>query len=266
MSPQERLEQIELSEKNAPIRVQTFGSFTVWLDGEEISSKVWGRDKTVQLFQFFVSNRNRRALHKEQIMDRLWEDYDDRDFKVALHGINKVLEPNRAARTEPKYIERQGVTYWLDLNEVWIDAEALDKLVTLGNELVNDHQEIAKQAYKNAVGLYHGAYLPNRIYDDWTAEEREKSRQLALSAYNKLAELELSSNPTESLRLAQNVLSIDPCWENAYRIQMQAHTALGNRPQAIKTYKNCESVLKKEYGIEPLPQTKQLLKEIQEIG
>ncbi|MEL7377203.1 MAG: bacterial transcriptional activator domain-containing protein, partial [Bacteroidota bacterium] len=36
----------------------------------------------------------------------------------------------------------------------------------------------------------------------------------------------------------------------------------GNRPMAIKTYKKCEEVLEEEFGIEPLPETKRLMREI----
>ena len=78
--------------KSAPIRVQTLGNFQVWRENEKISSKDWGRDKTVQLFQFLITARHRHGLHKEQIMDRIWEDGSDQNFKVALHGVNKVLE------------------------------------------------------------------------------------------------------------------------------------------------------------------------------
>jgi DNA-binding SARP family transcriptional activator len=46
---------------------------------------------------------------------------------------------------------------------------------------------------------------------------------------------------------------------------MLAYIAKGNRPQAIKTYMKCEVILEEEYGISPLPETKKLLKEIEEI-
>jgi len=90
--------------KSASIRVQTLGSFQVWREEEKISAKEWGRDKTIQLFQFLVAARHRHALHKEQIMDRIWEDGNDQNFKVAMHGVNKALEPNRPTRTDPRFI------------------------------------------------------------------------------------------------------------------------------------------------------------------
>jgi len=224
------------------------------------------RDKTVQLLQYLISNRQRNALHKEKIMDHLWEDGDDRDFKVALHGINKALEPERPSRTEPTYILRQGVSYQLNSAKIWIDTEALEKYIIIANDAVGTDIVTAKKAYKLAIELYQGAYLPNRIYEDWSSEEREKVQLLILSAYITLAELLLEENPIESIRLSQKAISIDATWEDAYRLQMQGYLAKGNRPQAIKTYQNCVSVLEEEFGIDPLPETKKLIREIEEIS
>jgi two-component SAPR family response regulator len=261
----QQLKDLQTFQENAQIRIETLGNFCVWRNQQKIDSKEWGRDKTIQLLQYFVSNRQRNALHKEKIMDGLWEDWNDRDFKVALHGINKTLEPERASRTEPNYILRQGVSYQIDLEKVWIDVEALEKYIIIGNETFTNDNEIAKTAYKTAINLYKGSYLPNRIYEDWTSEEREKTQLLILGAYITLAEILIDENPLESIRLAQKALAIDAAWEDAYRIQMKAYIVKGNRPQAIKTYMKCEVILEEEYGISPLPETKKLLKHIEAI-
>ena len=250
----------------APIRFQTLGQFVLWRNGEKVSTKDWGRDKTVQLIQYLISYRNRHALHKEHIMDHLWEEGDDRDFKVALHGVNKVLEPNRPSRTEAIYVERQGVTYQLNLDLVWIDVEAIENYIIIGNKALAEYPKIAQEAYQNAIELYQGVYLPNRIYEDWSSEEREKIQVLILGALVNLAELLVPSNPMESIRLAQEAIAIDKTWEDAYRIQMSAYIERGNRPQALKAYQKCADVLEEEYGIDPLPATKALLKAIEAIA
>jgi len=113
---QDKLLELKQFQEDAVIRIQTLGRFKLWRENEKVDSKQWGRDKTVQLLQYLISNRQRHALHKESIMEHLWEEGDDRDFKVALHGVNKVLEPNRPSRTEPSFVIRQGVSYQLDLD------------------------------------------------------------------------------------------------------------------------------------------------------
>ena len=259
------IESIKSKREKASLQVQTLGDFQMWLDGKLVPSKEWGRDKTVQLIQFFVTARHRKALHKEQIMDRLWnEDMDSGDpyFKVALHGINKVLEPNKKSHADAHFIVRQGLTYQLNLKDIWIDADALEAYIALGNQALIDEPQLAKAAYHEAIQLYEGVYLPNRLYEDWSSDERERLQVLALGALISLSELLLSENPMESIRLAQQALQIEPAWEDAYRLQMAAYFQKGNRPMAIKTYLQCEKVLEAEFGIEPLPETKALLKRI----
>ena len=263
---QQQLTALEAFQENAAIRIYTLGNFVLYRNQEKIENKEWGRDKTIQLLQYLISYRQRNALHKEKIMDHLWKDWNDRDFKVAMHGINKVLEPNRPSRSEAVFITRQGVSYLLDLDKVWIDVEALEKYIIIGNSAFGKDNSLAKKAYDNAINLYKGSYLPNRIYEDWTSEEREKSQLLILGAYITLAEILLKENPIESIRLTQKALAIDNTWEDAYRIQMQAYLEKGNRPQAIKAYMKCEVILEEEYGISPLPETKKLLKQIESIN
>lgn len=262
----DKLQQLTEFYEQAPIKIKTLGQFSVCRNEYKISSKEFGRDKTIQLLQYLISNRHRHALHKEKIMDNLWEEWNDRDFKVALHGIHKALEPSRPSRTEPAFILRQGVSYQLNTEKVWVDIDALEKYIIIGNEAFSEEKNIAKKAYKKAIELYQGVYLPNRIYEDWSSEEREKSQLLILGAYITLAEIILKENPMESIRLAQAALAIDNTWEDAYRLQMRGYLAKGNRPQAIKTYMKCEVILEEEYGISPLPETKQLLQEIEAIG
>ena len=252
------------------LQIQTLGGFRVWCDGVELSDKDWGRDKTVQLLQFLVTASDRRALHKEQIIDRLWgEEGDskagDQNFKVALHGINKALEPNRKNRAESRFIHRQGLSYQLNLEETWIDARELEQLVALGNQALPTDPHLAQEAYQAVIALYGGTYLPNRLFEDWSSTERERLQVLALGVMINLGEMLLETNPLESIRLAQQALLIDHTWEDAYRIQMKAYLQKGNRPMAIKTFQTCEQVLDEEFGIPPLPETRNLWKAIMKI-
>ncbi len=267
--PGHQIATLKAQREKAAIQVQTLGSFQVWREGILGSPKEWGRDKTLQLFQFLVTSRHRRGLHKEQIIDRLWGEMDgkagDQQFKVAMHGVNKVLEPGRKSRTDARFIVRQGLTYQLELSEIWIDADALEQFIAIGNSALNDDPKMARQAYAEALALQHGIYLPSRLYEDWSSGERERLQVLSLGAFITLGELLIEENPMESIRLAQQALLIDRTWEDAYRLEMQAYLQKGNRPMAIKSYQQCEKVLAGEFGIEPLPETRRLLQTIKAI-
>lgn len=262
----EQLSDLYKQRENAAIKVFTLGNFRVQRQEEEVDAKEWGRDTAIQLFQFLVTARERHSLHKEQIIDRIFPEADmkkgESTFKVALHGVNKALEPNRPGRTEPTFVIRQGITYRLNLEKIWIDSDAVEKFIGIGNQAMESDTALAEVAYREALDLYHGIYLPNRIYEDWSSTERERLQVLSLGAFVTLSELILEKNPAESIRIAHLALKIDPTWEDAYRVQMQAYLNSGNRPAAIKTYRICVRVLEEEFGLDPLPETEQLYRKI----
>lgn len=262
----EEIARLEQQRDKAEIRVQTLGQFKTWRHGHLIPNKDWGRDITLQLFQFFITARHRHAQHKEQIIDRIWESADqksgDQSFKVALHGINKILEPDRKSRAEARFVIRQGSTYQLTSDPIWIDIDALEAFIALGNQHLNSAPKQAALAFQKAIELYQGIYLPNRLYEDWTSEERERIQVLSLGAFLTLAELLVLENPMECIRLAKQALLIDASWEDAYRLQMQAYLNKGNRPMAIKTYQQCQKVLEEEFGIDPLPATQKVYRAV----
>ncbi len=258
----ENIEKLIASFSEAEVRIFSFGQFKIEHKEFEIPDQ-WGRDKAMQLFQFFIISRNRHALHKEQIIERLWEENGtDQDFKVALHGINKALEPNKEARAKAKFVVRQGAAYKLNMEYIWLDSEKMEDFIAIGNKNVKSNKEIAIVAYQAAVDLYKGSFLPNRIFEDWTTTERERLQILALDAFLNLAEVLLEEQPSESLRLSEAALNIDNAWEEAYRIQMVAHMINGNRVQAIRAYQRCKEVLEKEFSLEPLPATNQLYRSL----
>jgi DNA-binding SARP family transcriptional activator len=249
-----------------PIAIYTLGSFEVWIEGQKLTSKDWGRDKSVQLFQFFLMARNRKALHKDQIVDKLWEDdLDDQGFKVALHGINKALEPNRKSHSDTKYFQRIGQTYQLNTDDIWVDAFVFEERISLANKLLVENSSQAIELYREALELHKGPFLPDRIYEDWSCDERERLQLLFLGASISLAELLLKENPVETIQLCQQALLVDVVWEDAYRLQMEAYFQKGNRPMAIKTYQVCEKVLYDELGIKPLPETRKVYQRILDV-
>ena len=159
------------------------------------------------------------------------------------------------SREEAQYIIRQGLTYQINEEKIWIDSEAFDQAIEIANHYQQTDEETAIEALEFATSLYKGSYLPNRIFEDWSSLERERLQLLAINAMISLGEKKLETNPDESIRLAQEALLIDSTWEEAYRLQMMAYRKKGNRPQVIKTYNACKEILEEEFGIEPLPET-----------
>ncbi len=138
--------------------------------------------------------------------------------------------------------------------------------MTAGNKIVGAQPAAAIPHYRQAVAIYAGDYLPERRYEDWTSAERERLQTLALSSMTRLANLVLETSPEETIQLSQRVLSLDPAWEDAYRAQMRAYLATGNRPLALRTYEQCRAVLAREFDVPPLPETTALFEQIKNLS
>ncbi|MDG5787433.1 BTAD domain-containing putative transcriptional regulator [Evansella sp. AB-P1] len=250
------------------LRIQTFKEFKVFRGEEEITERDWKRGKAKELLQLFVTKR-KHLLQKEEIYDLLWsgqeEEVASRDFKVALNMLNKVLEPERKARTTPFFIQRHERAYGLNLAAPFeLDTYDFESGVLAGLEAKDKEEGI--RLLTEALQLYEGDYLPERIHDDWCIEERERLQVLFLRGSERLAMLYLDVEEEDlCIESAQRILERDRCWEEAYRLLMEAYHRKGNRNMVFQYYEKCCEVLEKELGILPMEKTR-LLYEKTRVG
>jgi len=251
------------------LRVETLGHFTVWRGEQQMNEREWGREKARRLFQYLITNR-RQQITKERIAAELWPDLDaeraDRDFKVALNTLQTTLEPDRPPRSPSAYVSRSGISYGLNPEApLTLDAAEFEDGVIAGNAAEQHFPSQATDLYQRALALYHGDYLPDAIYEDWSSGERERLTALYLTGAGRLARLLLAGGQLlEAINWSQKVLAVDNCWEEAYRLLMRAHMANGNRPLAVRTYQQCQQTLSDELGIAPMQETTRLFEQIRD--
>ena len=259
------LEDMKLPRLNAhpgyTLKVQTLGQFRVWLGDREVEDRDWQRGKAKELFQLFLTTRG-QFLMKEDIFQTLWPEHQeknaDRDFKVALNALNNVLEPARKARSAPFFIIREGAGYGINPQAALeLDSQLFEAWAEAGLEETNVEKSI--QDLEKALFLYNGDFLPDRRYEDWCINERERVLVYFLRSAEKLAQLNVRrENYDSAIHWCQRILQKDRTWEEAYRLLMFGYYRKNNRPQAIKWYKKCCEVLEVELGVSPLEPTKHM--------
>ncbi len=242
------------------LRIHTLGSFIVWRGSSQISKAGWQRTKSRQLFQLLITFRN-TPLEREQIFEFLWPganpEASDRNFKVALSSLYRVLEPNRTAGSESAYIIRDDSRYYLRPEaDLWLDVDEFISLVQLGESLQEISPLEAVAAFEKAVDLYLGDFLPDIRYETWAATKREQLSVIYLQTADHLCEHYLASqNPEQVIQLCQEIIAEDNCWERAYRHLMAAYDQLGDHGQVARTYQRCVDALQQELDISPSPET-----------
>lgn len=235
------------------LSVRTLGRLAVWRGRELVTEGDWKREKARQIFQLLLSHRG-QWFYREQIVYELWPhlppDAAERDFKVALNALHGALEPARPTGTQPFFVIRRGNVYGLNPSaRILVDADDFARLASA---------EDAEQL-RQALSLYKEDYLPDCLYEDWSTTQRQRLRNLYLTAAERLAEHLLRSTAwAEAIEVCQDILVRDSCWEAAYRLLMQAYAGQGNRAQVHATYQRCRATLLAELGVEPAPETQAL--------
>ncbi|GEM82921.1 ATP-binding protein [Meiothermus hypogaeus] len=103
-------------------------------------------------------------------------------------------------------------------------------------------------------------------FDDWLLIRRERLDDLRRNSLTALAdELEQTGQYREALSYAERLLESDPISEAAHRRVMRLWYLLGDRSAAIAAFERCRGMLLREMGVEPLPETRALLRLI-ELG
>jgi two-component SAPR family response regulator len=237
------------------------GPFAAWRGDEAVTPRDWQREKARQIFQLMVTYRG-QWFYREQIMDHLWPhlppDAAERDFKVALNALTKALEPDRPRGAPSFFVLRRRNVYGLNpAGHVVVDADDFQQLAR--------SDEVA--ALRQALALYEEDYLPDSLYEDWSAAERQRLRHLYLTTAERLARHLLQNGSwQDTIEVCQDILARDNCWEAAYRLLMQVYAAQGNHTLLHSTYQHCVASLQEELGLEPSPSTQALFERLRHEG
>jgi DNA-binding SARP family transcriptional activator len=243
------------------LTLHLLGPFTLFMSNIEVSDRKWQRDKSKELLAYLYLHKN-RFVPKEELMRAIWGEGDektvDRDFKVALNSLLKVIEPNRVAREESYFIIRKQSMYRLNSEApVHSDLESFHRYVEQGMNEINPVS--SKELLLKAVKLYKGELLEERSTIDWISHDREKTLQQYISVLERLAQTCTRLKEFEkAIYWAEKLIRVDSTWEEAYRLLMFAYYQLQNRTQAVKWYERCVSVLKAELKVEPMHTTIQM--------
>jgi ATP/maltotriose-dependent transcriptional regulator MalT/DNA-binding SARP family transcriptional activator len=253
------------------LRIRTLGSFALWRGDQEVRDRDWRSSKARQLFQLLLTERG-RSLPRDRVLDALWPEMEsdaaNNNLRVTVNRLTKALEPDRPDGAPPTYVSQQSETYSFNIaSDHQIDSTDFAAAVAEGQRAERRGQrQVAVVAFRKAIELYGGPYLPDNMYEDWSVVERERLTMLFNDAATRLGALLLDEGAAhEVIGLAWRVLENEPAYEDAYRLLMRAHASLGERSTALRLYARCASVLRDELGVEPLPETTALYNALKEM-
>ena len=212
-----------------PVAIRTLGTFGVDVDGVAVPNSAWGSRKARMLLKRLVAARG-WPVRREELCALLWPENAEYErlgprLSVQLSHVRRVLGGGVVA-------DRSTVA--LDLAEVGTDLEALLS--------ASDDEAI--------VEIYRGDFLPNDVYDDWTAPIRDEARLVFLGAARRLAERAISeADLVLAIELVERSLLAEPYDEAAFRLGIRAWSEAGDYAAAHRLHQRATQAMS-ELGVD----------------
>lgn len=209
--------------------------------------------KSKALFAWLALHPNQQH-QREKLASILWPDSNEAQARHSLRQALASIKKSLPITAYTKIFQTTKDYIFFNSKEIKIDALCFDQAVKLDNE----------KSLQKAISLYQGELLEgcnphSDIFDDWLYSFRINYSERAAIAMDRYLQILLSKNKYEqAIRVATQLVSIDPLKESAYQAFILSHTQLGNYSRAIKWYQRCKKILKDELDIEPSSKTKKL--------
>ena len=247
-------------------RKSTPASASSIIQWESVTDAALQHQRVRSLLNCLVSSPGRK-LAREQAMFALWSDLDIETaahrLDRAVHSLRQIFEPGRSRSEASKILLTEHSTLVLaDQAEFWVDADAFESLITKARALRESDPGQTEQLLEEAALLYNGDFLPDEDAD-WVQSRREALRRTWISLLLELADLRIAREAMPgAIDILDRLLTADPANEAAVQRLVALLAQMGRRGEAIQAYQRFVSVLKQDYQISPVPETRTLYENV----
>jgi len=187
----------------------------------------------------------------------LWGDRGDAQARGSLRQTLSILR-KILNDTEGGLLVSTTDGLTLDAEQVRCDVSEFERLA--GSD---GREDLARAASHYRGPFLDGFDLREAEFEDWLRAERQRLAERAGRAMSKLLAIcERNGETAAALSFAGQLIKIDPMREDAHRLAMRLHWRDGNPNEALRQYRECETILAAELGVAPQDETRALYEEI----
>jgi DNA-binding SARP family transcriptional activator/TolB-like protein len=207
----------------------------------------------------YLAAQGGRPVSRERLSDLLWP-YQGSD--QARHSLRNCLLELRKALGESGAQCLAAEYAVCRLQDIDTDVDRFEQL-----SRSKDRAELAA-----AAELYRGEFLTDFVIDsepfqEWLASERDRTLDLVCGILQRLTALQDEAPEHEAaIKSARRLAALDPLSEIGQRALIRAYARAGRRPEALRQYRTCAEILKRELGVAPDAETQALANEIAHSG
>lgn len=216
------------------------------------------------LFAYLALNRS-RMYSRDALAGTFWPDLPDRAarkrLRTALWRLRCTLRQHLST-TELLTTTRDRIGMWGGLE---LDVERFETGIrrVLGSVRTQTTGSEGLSELEAALQLYQGDLLEGE-YGDWCQPERERLRVLYLDALEVLARSYAARGEWQAaLNCGRRILARDPLREHIHREVMALYYLAGDRPRALRQFRQCRQTLRRELGVAPMRSTLEVRKALE---
>jgi LuxR family transcriptional regulator, maltose regulon positive regulatory protein len=237
-----------------PVRVRALGGFEVMIDGIAFSSGIKPQRRPLDLLKLLVL-ADAAPIGAGELADKMWPDSDGDTarncLQVAVHRLRRLLGHEQAVLVHDRKLHLNRTLCSVDLWEFEAEVAQLIDMPLGGGDF-------AGRAAR-ALGLYRGHLFSHEPDQAWMLAPRERLRRTWLDLVRQLGrDREMRGEWDGAYRLYQSAIELDPFAEEIYRRLMLCQHTMGQRNEALYTYRRCRKQLAAVLGVEPSAETERL--------
>jgi predicted ATPase/DNA-binding SARP family transcriptional activator len=242
----------------ADLVVSLFGGVHVEVQGHPVDA--WSYAKPKELLAFLLAHPRGRT--RAEIGAAIWPDAAPaqlrNSFHVTMHHLRKALgHPEWVVIENERYRIAPDVTVECDVARFERGVRAAHA-VAAGDATADDVERL-----RATLALYRDHYMAGDVAGRWRDEEQDRLRSLWSSAGLHLgAMLEALDLRADAVSIYEELLVTEPLLEEAHRRLIAYWSAAGDRVRAVRHYERLAERLNAELGLEPDPETTELVASI----
>ncbi len=245
-----------VAEAPPPRRFESLGGFRLRRGGWTTDERSWGRPVDARLLRFLLVHGD-APVAVDLIFEAIWPELDAdrarRSLQVSASRIRQLLDD---PGTSASIIEAGPGTYRLRLaaGDV-VDWQEFERAATVALEGGAPSLALLERARS----LWGGEPLPEERYEDWAAGWRARLVDRCVDVLVALVHAhERAGDDTGAIRVARELVDLDPYDERSHRLLMAALARAGRRGQALRQYLVCRRMLLDDLGVQPSEATSTL--------
>ena len=242
------------------LQVDLLGSFRLRVGGRELPPDAWGRAQVRGLCQFLLLQPD-QAAGREAILEAFWPEAGAEQsrglLRVALHRLRKVLHAAGCALEATPEVVRlpPGSVGWLDLAAFREHLAAARRTAQGEPESCLEHCRAGRTLYRG--DLLADAYWP------WAEAPRERARR-DLAELLRLWQVAARSlqRTEEAVAALSELVALEPGSEADVRELIRVLAVADRRVEALRHYRELTDWLRAELGLDPAPETRELVRRL----